>query len=149
MGLKGPVPEDEYLVPLGQASIAREGRDASVVAVGWMVHQTVKACDALDRDNLSIEVIDLRSISPLDIDTILASVRKTGRLLIVDEDYGPCSVGAEIAAQVMARAFDDLDAPVMRLNGAFTPVPYSPPLEAAVVPNVETITRAIRDLLAE
>jgi 2-oxoisovalerate dehydrogenase E1 component len=149
LNVKGPVPDEEYLVPLGQAVVAREGAAATVVAMGWMVHQTMRACEELAGDNLSIEVIDLRSISPLDIDTILASVRKTGRLLVVDEDYAPCGIGAEIAAQVMARAFDDLDAPIMRLNGAFTPIPYSPPLEAAVVPNPQTIRQAIRDLLAE
>ena len=82
------------------------------------------------------------------METILASVHKTGRLLVVDEDYSPCGMGAEIAAQVLARAFDDLDAPVSRLNGTFVPIPYSPPLEAAVQPNPQTIAQAIRDLLA-
>jgi len=149
LGVRGPVPEEEYLVPLGQAAVVREGRDATVVALSWMVHQTLKACDALAQDGHLIEVIDPRCISPLDIDTILASVHRTGRLLIVDEDYGPCSIGAEISAQVMERGFDDLDAPVRRLNGMFTPIPYSPPLEAAAVPNPQTIARAIRDLLAE
>jgi 2-oxoisovalerate dehydrogenase E1 component len=149
LNVKGPVPDEEYLVPLGQAALAREGADATVVAMGWMVHQTMRACEELAGEDRSIEVIDLRSISPLDIDTILASVHRTGRLLVVDEDYAPCGIGAEIAAQVMARAFDDLDAPIMRLNGAFTPIPYSPPLEAAVVPNPQTIAQAIRDLLAE
>lgn len=149
LGVKGPVPDDEYLIPFGEAAIARAGDAASVVAIGWMVHQTLRACADLEREGLSIEVIDPRTVLPLDIDTILASVHKTGRLLIVDEDYSPCGVGAEIAAQVMARGFDDLDAPVMRLNGVFTPIPYSPPLEAAAVPNAGTITQAIRDLLAE
>ena len=149
LAIKGPVPDEEYLIPFGQAAVVRAGGDASVVAVGWMVHRTLEACDELAKEGLSIEVIDPRSLAPLDMDTILASVHKTGRLLIVDEDYGPFGVGAEIAAQVMARAFDDLDAPVARLNGAFTPVPYSPPLEAAVQPNPRTITHAIRDLLAE
>lgn len=149
LGVKGMVPDEEYLIPFGQAAIAREGTAASVVALGWMLHQTLRACEDLAGEGISIEVIDPRSISPLDIDTILASVHKTGRLLIVDEDYGPCSIGAEIAAQVMARAFDDLDAPVMRLNGAFTPIPYSPPLENACVPNPAGIAQAIRDLLAE
>jgi 2-oxoisovalerate dehydrogenase E1 component len=149
LAIKGPVPDEEYLIPFGQAAVVRAGGDASVVAVGWMVHRTLEACDELAKEGLSIEVIDPRSLAPLDMDTILASVHKTGRLLIVDEDYGPFGVGAEIAAQVMARAFDDLDAPVARLNGAFTPVPYSPPLEAAVQPNPQTIAHAIRDLVAE
>ena len=149
LSTKGPVPDEEYLIPLGQAAVVREGSDASVVALAWMVHRTLEACDELAKDGVSIEVIDPRTLAPLDMDTILASVHKTGRLLIVDEDYGPFGVGAEIAAQVMARAFDDLDAPVARLNGAFAPTPYSPPLEAAIQPNPRTIAQAIRDLLAE
>ena len=149
LNLKGPVPEDEYLIPFGEAAVARAGTDVSVVAVAFMVHRTLEVATALAREGLSVEVIDLRSVAPLDIETILTSVHKTGRLLIVDEDYGPFGVGAEIAAQVMARAFDDLDAPVARLNGAFAPVPYSPPLEAAMQPDVARIERAIRDVLAE
>jgi 2-oxoisovalerate dehydrogenase E1 component len=94
-------------------------------------------------------VIDPRTVAPLDIDTIAHSVAKTGRLLIVDEAFSPCGIGAEIAAQLADRGFDDLDAPIRRLNGAHTPTPYSPPLEAAVVPNVEAITQAIRDLCDE
>jgi 2-oxoisovalerate dehydrogenase E1 component len=148
-GVKGPVPDEEYLIPFGEAAIAREGSDATVVAIGWMVHQTLAACEELAKEGISIEVIDPRTILPLDTDTILESVHKTGRLLIVDEDYSFFGVGAEIAAQVVARGFDDLDAPVQRLNGVFAPVPYSPPLEAAMIPNPKTIAQAIRDLLAE
>src|SRR5262249_2068077 len=103
----------------------------------------------LAKENISVEVIDPRTVAPLDIDTILQSVHKTGRLLIVDEAFAPCGIGAEVAAQVSDRGFDDLDAPIRRLNGAHTPTPYSPPLEAAVVPNPGTIAQAIRDLLAE
>jgi 2-oxoisovalerate dehydrogenase E1 component len=145
----GPVPEGEHLVPFGEAAIRREGRDLTVVALAIMVPRTLEACEALAAEGISVEVIDPRTIAPLDIDTILASVRKTGRLLVVDEDFAPCGIGAEIAAQVMERAFDDLDAPVRRLNGAFAPTPYSPPLEAAVVPNVERIAAAIRALARE
>jgi 2-oxoisovalerate dehydrogenase E1 component len=148
-GVKGPVPDEEYLIPFGEAAIAREGSDATVVAIGWMVHQTLAACEELAKEGISIEVIDPRTVLPLDMDTILESVHKTGRLLIVDEDYSFFGIGAEIAAQVVARGFDDLDAPVQRLNGVFAPVPYSPPLEAAMVPNPKTIAQAIRDLLAE
>lgn len=148
LNMKGQVPEEEYLIPFGQARIAREGKDATVVAIGGMVSRTLAACDGLAADGVSIEVIDPRTLVPLDINTILASVHKTGRLLIVDEDYSPCGVAAEIGMQVMERGFDDLDAPVARLTGAQTPVPYSAPLEAAIVPNPQTIARAIRDLLA-
>jgi len=147
--LKGPVPEEEYTIPLGKATIAREGSDVTIIAVGLMVHKSLEAAQALEAEGLSVEVIDPRTLSPLDTDTILESVHKTGRLLIVDEDFEPCGIGAEIAAQVADRGFDDLDAPIRRLNGAFCPTPYSPVLEAAVVPNPTTIARAVRDLLAE
>ncbi|MFM7175724.1 MAG: transketolase C-terminal domain-containing protein, partial [Caldilinea sp.] len=97
---------------------------------------------------IEVEVIDPRTLNPLDIQTVLASVHKTGRLLIVDETFQPCGIGAEIAAQVVEQGFDDLDAPVCRLNGAYAPTPYSPTLEAAVIPNVEEIVRAVETLMA-
>jgi len=149
LNLKGPVPEEEYLLPFGQAAVVRQGTALTVVAVALMVTRTLEACEALAREGVEVEVIDPRTIAPLDIETILASVHKTGRLLVVDEDYASFGVGAEIAAQVMARAFDDLDAPVMRLNGVFAPAPYSPPLEAALQPTVGQIEQAMRDLLAD
>lgn len=149
LGVKGPVPDEEYTVPFGQASVVQEGRDATVVAIGQMVRKTMEACAALAKEGVSVEVIDPRTLAPLDLPAICQSVRKTGRLLIVDETFAPCGAGAEIAAQVMDQSFDDLDAPVKRLNGAHVPTPYSPPLEAAVVPNPNTIAQAIRDLLAE
>jgi 2-oxoisovalerate dehydrogenase E1 component len=146
---KGPVPEEEYLIPFGQASVRQEGRDCTVVAVAFMVNKTLQVCERLAKEGISVEVIDPRTLVPLDMDTILESVHKTGRLLIVDEDYPMCGVGAEIAAQVVDRAFDDLDAPIRRLNGLAVPAPSSPILEAAVIPNPDTIAAAIRDLLAE
>jgi 2-oxoisovalerate dehydrogenase E1 component len=146
---KGQVPEEEYYIPFGQARIAREGTDATVVAIGSMVRRTLEACDELSKEGRSIEVIDPRTLAPLDIDSILQSVHKTGRLLIVDETYAPCGIGGEIAAQVTDRGFDDLDAPIKRLNGLHTPIPYSATLEAAVTPNAPSIVQAIRDLLAE
>jgi 2-oxoisovalerate dehydrogenase E1 component len=149
LNTKGPVPQEEYFVEFGRASVVRTGEDVTVVALALMVPQTLRACERLAADGISVEVIDPRTVAPLDIDTILQSVQKTGRLLIVDEAFAPYGIGAEVAAQVMERGFDDLDAPVRRLNGAHTPTPYSPPLEAAVVPNPDTIAQAIRDLLAE
>jgi 2-oxoisovalerate dehydrogenase E1 component len=149
LSVKGPVPEGEYLVPFGEAAVVREGTHATVVALAYMLVKVLEVCETLAAEGISIELIDPRTVAPLDIETILRSVAKTGRLLIVDETFAPCGIGAEIAAQVMERGFDDLDAPIRRLNGAHTPTPYSPPLEAAVVPNVETIEQAIRDLLAE
>jgi pyruvate/2-oxoglutarate/acetoin dehydrogenase E1 component len=151
LNLKGlvPDPDADELIPFGQANVIRPGSAATVVAIAGMVPKTLDAAAQLAAEGVEIEVIDPRTLAPLDIDTILESVRKTGRLLIVDETYAPCGIGAEIAAQVMARGFDDLDAPVMRLNGPRTPIPYSPPLEAAVLPNVAGVAAAIRDLLAE
>ena len=149
MTVKGPVPEEEYFIDFGQAAVVREGRDVTVVALALMVHKTLQACEALAKEGIEVEVIDPRTVAPLDVDTIIRSVAKTGRLLIVDEDFAHCGVSAEIAAQLADRGFDELDAPVRRLNGAASPTPYSPTLEAAVVPNVETIAQAIRDLCAE
>ena len=146
---KGFVPEEEYFIPFGVADVKRKGTLATVVALGNMLYKTLDAADQLAKDGIEIEVIDMRTLAPLDIDTVLASVHKTGRLLIIDEAFAPAGVGAEIGMQVMERGFDDLDAPVARLNGLHTPTPYSPPLEAAVVPNVDTIARTIRALLAE
>jgi 2-oxoisovalerate dehydrogenase E1 component len=146
---KGPVPEVDYQIEFGKAAVVHEGKDITVVALAFMVRKTLAVCEQLAKEAISVELIDPRTISPLDIDTIAESVRKTGRLLIVDEAFAPFGVGAEIAAQIIDRCFDDLDAPIRRLNGAFAPTPYSPPLEAAVVPKPETIVRAIRDLLAE
>jgi 2-oxoisovalerate dehydrogenase E1 component len=149
LGIKGFVPADAYEIEFGKAAVIREGTDATVVALAWMVHQTAKACDELAKEGISIELIDPRTVSPLDTDTIARSVAKTGRLLIVDEAFAPCGLGSEIAAQLVDRSFDDLDAPIRRLNGAHTPTPYSPPLEGAVVPTPRKIAQAIRDLLAE
>ena len=151
LGTRGPVPEDEELIPFGQARVARPGSDVTVVGISYMVNLALAAAEALDADGqtISVEVIDPRTLAPLDIDTILESVHKTGRLLIVDQSFAPCGIGAEIAAQVTDRGFDDLDAPVRRLNGAHTPTPYSPPLESAVVPNQDSIVQAIRELVAE
>jgi 2-oxoisovalerate dehydrogenase E1 component len=149
LNAKGPVPAAAYEIPFGQAAVVREGRDVTVVALALMVPQALKACEMLDKEGLSVELIDPRTVAPLDMDTILQSVAKTGRLLIVDETFGPCGIGAEIAARMVDQGFDELDAPIRRLNGVHTPTPYSPPLEAAVVPNMDDIARAIRDLAAE
>jgi 2-oxoisovalerate dehydrogenase E1 component len=147
--LKGTVPQEPYEIPFGQATVVREGKDATVVALAYMVPQALKACRQLEQEGVSVELIDPRTVAPLDVETLLSSVAKTGRLLIVDEAFAHCGIGAEIAAQLAGRGFDDLDAPVRRLNGVHTPTPYSPTLEAAVVPKVEGIVQAIRDLLAE
>lgn len=149
MNSKGPVPEAPYEIPFGKAAVVREGSDITVVALALMVLRTATACDRLAHEGISVELIDPRTVAPLDIETIARSVSKTGRLLIVDEAFGPCGIGAEIAAQISSQGFDDLDAPIRRLNGIHTPTPYSPPLEAAVIPQVDDILQAIRKLLAE
>jgi 2-oxoisovalerate dehydrogenase E1 component len=114
-----------------------------------MVHRTLEACRVLEAEGISVELIDPRTVAPLDVGTILDSVARTGRLLIVDEDFAHCGIGAEIAARLAEHGFDDLDAPIRRLNGSPSPTPYSPSLEAAVVPDVRGIASAIRDLCAE
>ena len=149
MSVKGPVPEEEYFIDFGQASVVSEGGDITVVALALMVHKTLAACETLAKEGINVELIDPRTVAPLDVDTIIQSVAKTGRLLIVDEDFAHCGVSAEIAAQLADRGFDELDAPIRRLNGKPSPTPYSPTLEAAVVPNTEAIAQAIRELCAE
>ena len=149
MSVKGSVPEEEYFIDFGKAAVVREGSDVTVVALALMVHKTLAACEMLSTEGISVELIDPRTVAPLDVETIMQSVAKTGRLIIVDEDFAHCGIGAEIAAQLGDRSFDDLDAPIRRLNGKPSPTPYSPPLEAAVVPSVETIAQAIRDLCTE
>ena len=149
LSLKGPVPAEDYEIEFGRAAVVREGRDLTLVALAHMVQQSLSACQQLETEGISVELIDPRTVSPLDTETIANSVAKTGRLLIVDEAFSPCGIGAEIAARLADSGFDDLDAPIRRLNGAFCPTPYSPPLEAAVVPNADSIASAVRELLAE
>jgi 2-oxoisovalerate dehydrogenase E1 component len=149
LSTKGPVPEEDYAIEFGKASVVREGTDVTVVALALMVQKTLQVSEQLATEGVSVELIDPRTVAPLDVDTILKSVAKTGRLLIVDESFGPCGIGAEIAAELADRGFDELDAPIRRLNGLHTPTPYSPPLESAVVPTIDMIAKAIRDLRAE
>lgn len=147
--VKGPVEEAEFEIPFGRARIARAGSDATVVAVGRMNHLCLAAAEVLAKEGASVEVIDPRTVNPLDADTILASVAKTGRLLVVDEPTGPCGLAAEVAALAADRGFDDLDAPVRRLCSVPSPTPYSPVLEAQVLPSAAAIEAAMRSLLAE
>jgi 2-oxoisovalerate dehydrogenase E1 component len=149
IGFKCAVPEADYEIEFGKAAVVREGRDVTVVALAMMVHHARKACETLAAEGIEAELIDPRTPAPLDTATILESVRKTGRLLVVDEDFAPCSVASEIAAAAAAEGFDDLDAPVRRLHGAFAPVPYSPPLEKMLVPDADAIARAVRELTEE
>ena len=149
MQSKGPVPEDHYEILFGQARVARAGSDVTIVALSFMVTHALIAAEQLASEGISVEIIDLRTVSPLDLNSILRSVAKTGRLLVVDEAFGPCGFASEIAAQVADAGFNDLDAPIKRLHGAFAPTPYAPSLEEVVVPNVARIVQAVRDLLEE
>lgn len=145
---KQAVPEDEYLVPLGQAAVKREGTDVTVVAVGYMVSRALKAAEALAADGISVEVVDPRSLIPLDEDTLLKSVAKTQRVLVVDEGHLRCGAAAEIAAVIADKGFDFLDAPVKRLTAPDVPVPFSPPLEKFVLPDDKKIVAGVKELLA-
>ncbi|HJV91318.1 MAG TPA: alpha-ketoacid dehydrogenase subunit beta [Holophagaceae bacterium] len=144
----GEVPEGEVVVPLGQAAVRREGSDVTLISYGKTVHTCLKAAETLAEQGLSAEVIDLRTLKPLDEATILASVRKTGRLIVVHEASRLCGVGAEIAALVSERAFDALQAPIVRLTGPDAPPPSSYPLEQAFIPQAEGIVAAAQKLLA-
>jgi pyruvate dehydrogenase E1 component beta subunit len=143
---KGEVSESETAMPLGQACIRRAGRDVTIVSYSKAVHTCVEAAERLENQNVSAEVIDLRTLKPLDEATILASVRKTGRLLVVHEANGICGVGAEIAAVVAEKAFRALKSPVKRLTGPDTPSPASNALERAFVPSVEGVVSAVREM---
>ena len=143
--VKGEVPDGEHTVPIGTARIAREGAELTVIAYGSSVHLAVQAAAELGEE---IEVLDLRSLCPLDRDAILASVRKTSKALIAHEATRSCGVGAEVAALITEEAFEDLDAPVRRLTAPDVPIPFSPPLEQAVLPQLEDMKEACRELLA-
>ena len=145
--VRGPTPAGEYAVPLGSARVAREGTEASVIAYGAQVHQALAAAGELEGE-VSVEVVDLRTLKPLDAETVLASVRKTGRALVVHSATRLAGVGAEVAALIADEAFHFLDAPVERLGGLDVPVPFSPPLEDAYRPDAAKITAALRRLAA-
>ena len=143
--VKGEVPEGEHVVPLGNARVAREGGELSVIGYGSAVPLALQAAEELDED---IEVIDLRTLNPLDAETILASVERTGKVLIAHEATRSCGVGAEVASLVSERAFESLDAPVRRLTAPDVPIPFSPPLEQSVLPQLDDMKEACRELLA-
>lgn len=146
-GRRGPVPEQPYTIPLGQAEVKREGSDVTVVATARMVGEALAAADSLAERDVSVEVVDPRTLVPLDSRTILQSVQKTHRLVVCHEAVRFCGFGAEIAASVAEEAFDYLDAPVKRVAAPFAPVPFSPVLEDAFVPNRDKIIAAIEEIL--
>jgi len=141
---KAPVPEEEYLIPFGKAEVLRPGRDITIVATSSMVQVARKAAVLLERDGMSAEIIDPRTIVPLDMETILASVRRTGRAMVVDEGHQSFGVTAEIASRIAERAFYHLDAPVQRIGAMDVPVPFSPVLEDITVPTPESVAERAR-----
>ncbi len=146
--MKGHVPEGHYTVPIGKAEIRREGRDLTIVATSIMVQKALDAAAVLEGEGIDIEVVDLRTIRPIDRQTVIDSVKKTSRLLCVYEAVKTLGIGAEVSALVAeSEAFDYLDAPIVRLGGAETPIPYNPDLEKATVPQVPDIITAARDLV--
>ena len=147
LGSKGPVPEEIYEIPLGQANVLRSGRDATVIAVGRMVPEAMTAAGELAEEGAEVEVIDVRTVQPLDSPAILESIRRTNRALVVHEAVTFGGIGAEIAAQIQEEAFDYLDAPVLRLGAPFAPVPFSPVLERAYIPDSNRIVAGVRRLL--
>jgi pyruvate dehydrogenase E1 component beta subunit len=146
-GNKGEVPDDvDFTIPLGVADIKREGSDATIVARSLMVPVALKAAEILAQDGISCEVIDPRTIRPLDIKTIIESVKKTNRVVIAEESHPFCGVGAEISQEINERAFDYLDAPVKRVSGADVPMPYAKNLEDLAVPGVDQVVAAVREV---
>jgi len=145
--VEGEVPKEEYTVPFGVADIKREGADVTVVATLYMVHKALKAAAELEKEGISVEVLDPRTLTPLDKQAIVKSVKKTGRVVVVCEDCKTAGVSAEISAVVAEEALDYLDAPIKRLAEPDTPIPFSPPLEQYVIPNEKTIIKAVKESL--
>ena len=146
-GIKGEVPEDpEFTIPLGLADVKREGTDATIVARSLMVPVALKAAEQLAQEGISCEVIDPRTIRPLDIDTIVESVKKTNRVVVAEESHPFCGVAAEISVEINERAFDYLDAPVKRVSGADVPMPYAKNLEELAIPDVDQLVAAVREV---
>ncbi|MCC6178609.1 MAG: alpha-ketoacid dehydrogenase subunit beta [Chloroflexi bacterium] len=146
--IKGEVPEGDYTVPLSSADIKRPGEDVTIVTYGVGVHLALEAAEQVEREGVSVEVLDLRTLAPLDKETIGQSISKTNKVLIVHEDNKTGGVGAEIAATLAEEYFEQLDGPIVRVAAADTPIPYAPSLEDAVIPNVDDVLAALRRLAA-
>ncbi|MEN0645165.1 alpha-ketoacid dehydrogenase subunit beta [Alkalicoccobacillus gibsonii] len=145
---KSEVPEEAYSIPLGKADIKKEGKDITIVATAMMVHKSLEAAEQLESEGISVEVVDPRTLVPLDEETIVESVKKTGRLIVVHEAVKRGGFGGEIASMIAeSEAFDYLDAPIKRLGGKAVPIPYNPELEKAAVPQVQDIVEAVKDTL--
>lgn len=145
--VKGEVPEEPYSIPLGEADVKREGKDVTIVATAAMVHKSLEVAEKLEKDGISVEVVDPRTIVPLDVDTIINSIKKTGKLVVVDEGYPRCGFATDVAALAVNKAFDSLKAPVKIVTPPATPVPFSPALESEWIPSTEKIEKAVREIL--
>ncbi|WP_417885887.1 pyruvate dehydrogenase complex E1 component subunit beta [Zunongwangia sp.] len=146
-GDKGEVPEDEYVIEIGKADVKREGTDVTIVSFGKIIKEAYKAADELEKEGISAEVIDLRTIRPMDHDTIVNSVKKTNRLVILEESWPFGNISTEITYQVQEKAFDFLDAPIIKINTADTPAPYSPVLLKEWLPNSEDVVKAVKKVM--
>lgn len=146
-GLKGEVPEEEYTIPLGKADIKREGDDVTVIGLARTVWHALDAAEQLSKEGISIEVIDPRTIVPFDKETILKSVKKTGRVVIVDEDYDRCGFASWVASIIADEAFEYLDAPIKRITTPNVPIPFSPPLEQYILPDAKKIINTVKSIL--
>ena len=146
-GDKGEVPDSEYILPLGVADIKREGKDVSIVSFGKIIKEAYKAADELAEEGIEAEVIDLRTVRPIDFDAILTSVRKTNRLVVLEEAWPLASISSEIAYKVQKDAFDDLDAPVKRVTALDTPMAYAPTLVEAYLPNKDKVVKAAKEVM--
>jgi 2-oxoisovalerate dehydrogenase E1 component beta subunit len=144
--IKGEVPTGDYTVPIGKATVRREGKHLTIISYAAMMHTSLEAADALAKEGIEAEVIDLRTLLPLDEETILHSVRRTNRCLVVHEDTKTGGIAGEIAAILCEKAFGDLDGPLMRVTALDTPVPYSPPLEEYFLPNAKKVFDAAKEL---
>jgi pyruvate/2-oxoglutarate/acetoin dehydrogenase E1 component len=145
--IEGEVPENEYLIPFGTADIRKEGSDVTIVATLYMIHKALSSARRLEQDGISVEIVDPRTLTPLDKRTIISSVKKTGRLVIVSEECKTSGASAEIAAVVAEEAIDYLDSPIKRVAAADTPIPFSPPLEQFVIPNEKAIIKAVKEIV--
>jgi pyruvate dehydrogenase E1 component beta subunit len=146
-GEKGEVPAEEYIIPIGKADVKRQGRDVTIVSYNKMMKVALGAAAELEKEGISAEVIDLRSIRPLDWQTIVESVKKTNRLVIVEEQWPMCSVSSEIAYRIQKEAFDYLDAPIRRITAADAPLHYAPNLVAAALPDVPRTVKLVKEVM--
>ncbi|WP_009992253.1 alpha-ketoacid dehydrogenase subunit beta, partial [Saccharolobus solfataricus] len=146
-GIKGEVPEEEYTIPLGKADIKREGSDITIIGIARTVWNSLEAAEQLSKEGISVEVIDVRSIVPFDKETVIKSVKKTGRVVIVDEDYDRCGFASWVSSIIADEAFEYLDAPIKRITTPNVPIPFSPPLEQYILPDSKKIINTVKSIL--